>query len=183
MDIEQVVSMLQEVAEAAAPPDFEQRFGYPPGDNHVVLARDATGAAALQAAFPGKVPPDVAAFFTAVSEVSLPDVWNAYFIGPVSWTIELHKASEPRYVRFEDADREVMILASNVGGDMFGLLVAPEGSMLAIPAAGIENGVHRADTAGAPGYRPIADTFGQFLQRLAQAALAGEPDPFDPHRR
>jgi hypothetical protein len=155
---------------------LRQLVGSPPGDNSVTVA--ATDLGTLTAEFGDHLPSDVTEFFSAFTEVSLPDLWNAYFIGPASWSVAVRRAGEPRAVRINGSDVGVIIVASNGGGTLYGIPVAG-GAVLVLPPGGIdERGVYESEFA-----RPVAGSFGEFVERLVSAALAGERDPFDPYRR
>jgi hypothetical protein len=170
MDLVMLGDRLRSVARLAA----ERVVGYSPGENSV----NATPAdpAVLTAEF-GDVPADVLEFFGAFTEVSLPDLWNAYSIGPPSWSVALHRNGEPRAVRLDGSDIEVIIVAWNGGGTLYGIPVAG-GPVLVLPPGGIDkDGVYESAFA-----RPVADSFGEFVDGLVSAALAGEWDPFDPYR-
>jgi hypothetical protein len=171
MDTDLLADRLRSVAKLAA----ERVVGYPPGENSVTAGpADPT---ALTAEFGDHLPADIIEFFSAFTEVSLPDLWNAYFIGPASWSVTLHRNGEPRAVRLNGSDIEVVILASNGGGTLYGIPVEG-GPVLVLPPGGIDkDGVYESKFA-----RPVAVSFSEFLERIVSTALAGEWDPFDPYR-
>jgi hypothetical protein len=171
MDTDLLADRLRSVAQLVT----ERVVGYPPGDNSVTVA--PTDPTTLTTEFGDHLPADITVFFSAFTEVSLPDLWNAYFIGPASWSVALHRGGEPRAVRLDGSDIEVIIVASNGGGTLYGIPVAG-GPVLVLPPGGIdENGVYESEFA-----RPVAHSFGEFLEGLVNAGLAGEWDPFDPYR-
>jgi hypothetical protein len=171
MDVDLLADRLRSVAKLAA----ERVVGYPPGENSVTVG--STDPTALTAEFGDYLPADITEFFSAFTEVSLPDLWNAYFIGPASWSATLHRNGEPRAVRLNGSDIEVIILASNGGGTHYGVPVAG-GPVLVLPPGGIDkDGVYESKFA-----HPVAGSFGEFLEKIVSAALAGERDPFDPYR-
>lgn len=129
----------------------------------------------------GSVPDEVTEFFTEVGEVKLANLWNGYFVGPPSWSASLYQAGEPRAFRKDGQETEIVVVASNGGGVLYAVPVSG-GEVYVLPPSGIDNGVYDADSFMARTFRPVAGSFGEFLDRLAGAALAGEPDPFDPYR-
>jgi hypothetical protein len=170
MDVTLLADRLRAVARLAE----ASVVGYPPDDNTVDVT--PTDPAVLTAEF-GDVPADVLEFFGAFTEVSLPNLWNAYHIGPASWSVTLHRNDEPRAVRLDGVETDVIIVAANGGGTHYGVLVAG-GPVLVLPPGGIDkDGVYESEFA-----RPVAGSFGEFVEGLVSAALAGEWDPFDPFR-
>ncbi|WAL68729.1 hypothetical protein ORV05_13425 [Amycolatopsis cynarae] len=94
--------------------------------------------------FGNRVPGEVLAFFRAVEQISLPDLWNGYFIGPADWT------AEP--------------------------------GMYVMPPTALDNGTYIPESPMATGLRKIAESFEEFLTKLATAAVTATSDPFDPYR-
>src|SRR4030081_3742019 len=92
MDAERHVVQFSEVVRTILD-GFEERNGYPPGENVVVEATGPEHLSALTEEFDGRVPGEVTTFFNRVAEVKLPNLWNGYFIGPTSWVAGIHKAA------------------------------------------------------------------------------------------
>jgi hypothetical protein len=162
---------------------FEERNGYPLGENVVVEATRPEHLSVLTEEFDGRVPEEVTTFFNRVAEIKLPNLWNGYFIGPTSWVAGIHKAAEPGAVRFDGGDREIMVLATNGGGVTYGRPTEGDSGVFVLPPAGIDDGVYLTDSLMARNFREVAGSFEEFLEELASSALAGAPDPFDPYRR
>ncbi|CAM3954083.1 SMI1/KNR4 family protein [Kibdelosporangium persicum] len=141
---------------------------WPPGTNEVVKS---AGIGEVTARFGGRLPAEVAGFFSVIGEVSLPDLWNGYFIGPLGWSADLYRDSSPREVR---GHGEVVVVASNGGGTLYA--IPNTGEVLALPPGGIDDGVYTGPA------REVAESFGEFLERLTLAATSGERDPFDPYK-
>lgn len=81
LDAEWLGRWRDDTAEAVASvmPSFEERMGYPPGDNRVGRQLDATRLALIDEM--GQLfPPDLAMFARVVGEVSLPDIGNGWFV-------------------------------------------------------------------------------------------------------
>ncbi|MCE7010769.1 SMI1/KNR4 family protein [Kibdelosporangium philippinense] len=141
---------------------------YPPGENTV---GEPGGIEELVAEFGGDLPADVVEFFSAIGAVSLPDLWNGYFIGPTSWSSTLRRTGELREVL---GHGDVLVVASNGGGTLYA--IPRTGEVLVLPLAGIENGVYLGQA------REVADSLEDFIDGLINAATSGEWDPFDPDR-
>lgn len=183
IDIATVTELLQAVARAVGT-DFESTHGHPPGTNEVVLADGDHELRLLERELDGRVPAQIAAFFRQVTQVSLVDLWNGYFIGPPSWAAGLHEAAEPRFVRSRDTTHEVIVIASNGGGVLYAAPLPSGGPILVLPNGAIENGTYDAREPMGDGFGPVAADIGEFLQRLIDSALAKDSaDPFDPYTR
>jgi len=159
---------------------FEDRYGYPPGDHHVTPATDTAGIDALKQEFGESLPTSVARLFGTVTEVSLPDLWNGYFIGPASWSIGLHQAAEPRAVAMDDAIVEVLIIGSDGGGSLYALALDGTEAVFSLPPAGIERGVWTRPSNEPT--RKLAGSLNEFLSifvaQLEDYVLHGGPAPF-----
>jgi hypothetical protein len=59
--------------------NFEQRMGYPAGDNHLGPAISPARIAAIEESVP-QLPADLVTFAQVVGEVSLPDIDNGWFV-------------------------------------------------------------------------------------------------------
>ena len=64
----------------------------------------------------GRVPSAVVEFFDVVEEVSLPDVWNGYFLGPVDRVIDAYVDASPRFITVDGEVLEVLTVGSDGGG-------------------------------------------------------------------
>jgi hypothetical protein len=167
---------------------FEETYGYPPEENEVVVAPAGSGGSdALIQEFGGIVPDDVLAFFDRVQMVSLPDFWNAYFIGPVSWIIGLHSSGDIRFIKLSDDPVDLIMLGSDGGGTMYGLVPAEANAVYSLPLDRLEDGVYVPTYRGAwgfesPGFGKIAEGFSDFLWRftigLEDHVANGSAGPF-----
>lgn len=103
--------------------DFEQRFGYPP-DHNVLMDAATRGGSAMAEALRSRVsvPSAVVEFFDLVEELSLPDVWNGYFLGPASRVTATYVDESPRWLAASDGSvREVLVIGSDGGGALYWL--------------------------------------------------------------
>ncbi|GAA4576459.1 SMI1/KNR4 family protein [Planotetraspora kaengkrachanensis] len=179
MDVDSVIKQLHDVVRVLLT-DFEIRYGYPPDTNALVPADGDEELRALSQQLGAPLPADISAFFGAVEEASLPDLWNGYFIGPPSWIAELHRSREPRFIRHGTTTHEVMIIASCGGGVLYAVPLPDGRPILALPNSAIQNGVYDADVAG---FGPVAANLDEFMRTLITAALAEDSiDPFDPYQ-
>lgn len=144
---------------------FEERHGYAPDENEVVerVARlDGSG-----------LPPQVHQFFSAVDRVSLPDVWNGYFLGPAAEVHQRFLDGVLTHVAGSPAPHRVVAVGSDGGGTFFAVDVDAGGTVIRIadPAvrAGVVTGVVEA----------LAGDLDAFLEALvlnvATAADGGTP--------
>jgi len=149
---------------------FEERFGYPPGDNLVVAASRPGGAVILRE-LGGRVPSGVVGFFDAVEEISLPDVWNGYFLGPVDRVVGAYADESPRFITVEGDVVEVLTIGSDGGGALYCVCMEEPAPVFRLDQASIRGGVATAP----PGFtRQIAPDFSGFLEALARAVESSE---------
>ena len=157
---------------------FEERFGYPPDDNLVVAASRPGGAVILRE-LGGRVPSGVVGFFDAVEEISLPDVWNGYFLGPVDRVVGAYADESPRFITVEGDVVEVLTIGSDGGGALYCVCMEEPAPVFRLDQASIRGGVATAP----PGFtRQIAPDFSGFLEALARvssrASKVGSSRPF-----
>lgn len=90
---------------------FEERFGYPPDLNFVATTPGRDGTRLSGAVEPDAVVPlSVVEFFNAIEEVSLPDVWNGYFLGPVRRVIDPYTNGAPRWLMLDGRQIEILVI-------------------------------------------------------------------------
>ncbi|NUT31554.1 MAG: SMI1/KNR4 family protein [Hamadaea sp.] len=158
---------------------FEAKQGYAPADNHVSPAVQADGVIALRRAFDGRAPESVMRFFGAVEEVSLPDFWNGYFLGPAEWSAGLRSAGEPRAMATADGVVDVLIVGSDGGGSLFAVAVDGTDPVYLLPPSAIEDGVWTPGSAQATRLADSLDDFlALFVTGLEDHVLRGGAAPF-----
>lgn len=123
---------------------FRESYGYEPDANYV-RRLDPDSASPFDGDLGFVVPVEVRKFFRAVAEVSLPDVWNGYFLGPPDLGIRAWRAGEPR---------GRIVVGSDGGGALY--VVRPED----------ESPVFRMTDAFDASPVRVAATFDGFLVRL-----------------
>jgi hypothetical protein len=159
---------------------FEERFGYPPDANIVVAARHP-GGTAMRTSLDGRVqaPSAVIDFFDAIEEVSLPDVWNGYFLGPADRVVAAHIEESPRWITVGSELQEVLLIGSDGGGALYCASVEEPAPVFRVDEASIRHGVA---TGALAHVRPLASDFPAFLDALAVAvetsAQGRERPPF-----
>jgi hypothetical protein len=139
---------------------FQERFGYPleEGGNFV---RDPDQGVHVDDRDEVSAPPALAEFYAEVAEVSLPDVYNGYFIHPVSRLAESIEWGLP--VRVEVGSiGDVATFGSDGGGGLFCVALAG-GEVYYLPPGRIVDGVYSGGM-DVPGR--IATDFADFLRRL-----------------
>jgi len=131
---------------------FEGTYGYPPGDNEIVLANADSRSAAAQLEEHPAAAPALISFYGTISEAALPDIDNGHFIHSPDHV--LNDLTE--YGSVHVADRVVGIVFGSDGG----------GNLLAVDPSGA---VHRSTTASWFGDFPlIAASLKDFLTQLQQ---------------
>lgn len=144
---------------------FEERFGYAPSDNLVIAGGDRNSAA-LQHQVGGRVPVAIVEFFDAVEAVSLPDVWNGYFLGPVDRVVSAYVDEGPRSITVEGELQAVLLIGSDGGGALYCASMEEPAPVFRLDQVSIRDGV--ATTP--PGFtRRLAPDFPGFLEAFALA--------------
>ncbi|MEV0093882.1 hypothetical protein [Streptomyces sp. NPDC050738] len=144
---------------------FEDDYGYRPGANEVRAADEDDLRAALDFSREPLAFTDLAAFYSSVGEVSLPDIGNGYFIHSARQV--LHQLAEEGPVFLpESDDPQGMVIASNGGGQLY--------------AADWGGAIHRSRTASQESeFDRVADDLPAFLDLVRRAVLrftrSGEP--------
>jgi hypothetical protein len=158
---------------------FEERFGYP-ADANVVLAAQHPGGTAIRSELDGRVqvPSPVVEFFDVVEEVSLPDIWNGYFLGPSDRVVTAHADESPRWITAESGElQEVLLVGSDGGGALYCASVDEPAPVFRVDQASIRRGVATAP----PGHiQQLASNFPAFLEALAlaiESSAAGHETP------
>ncbi|MFF3257790.1 hypothetical protein [Streptomyces sp. NPDC002932] len=131
---------------------FETAYGYPPGDNDVLVADDQSRAAAARLE-DAAVPAALVTFYSSIAELQLPDIDHGYFIH--SPDLVLNHLTEYGPVRLTD-DRTGIVFGSDGGGILFALDQSGR--------------VHRSTTASwFDDFEPTAPTLTQFLEQFHRA--------------
>jgi hypothetical protein len=146
---------------------FELQFGYAPGLNDVRASQRQIGASDL--------PPDVRKFFESIDEVSLPDAWNGYFLGPAAEVVRRFERSDPGLLTVESDLHRILTIGSDGGGAYFALDLDAGGAVIRVSEATIAGGVLSGVV------RDVAPDMDGFLEALvvnvATVVRGGEP-PF-----
>ncbi|MBW3613908.1 MAG: hypothetical protein KY439_01175 [Actinobacteria bacterium] len=163
--------------------DFEERMGYPPGSNRVSLSTAEESSVALVAEFgEGALPMAILNFFNYFSEIHLPDFWNGYFIGPPSWIVSIHQASEPRSMDVSSREEEILVFGSDGGGALFVVPTSSGSPVYRLPPSLIEGGTYRMIASADPSALIVSNDFDDFLEEflggLEEFVAHGSPGPF-----
>lgn len=116
---------------------FEERLGYQPDANGVKLSADEVDPGIVE------LPGDVRTFFSSVDEVSLPDVWNGYFLGPADITVRSFVEGDPRAVMVGTDEHRAIQIGSDGGGSYYVVDLDSGGSVLRVSEAVLDAGVLR----------------------------------------
>lgn len=144
---------------------FEDRFGYSPDLNELVPGTGRSGSVLRSVvAREVEIPRSVIEFFDAIEEVSLPDVWNGYFLGPVDWVASKHAAREPRWMSVSGDLVEILLVGSDGGGALYAVALS-DGAVYRLEEPAIADGVAR--TAVEHQISRLADDFSDFLDLFA----------------
>jgi len=136
---------------------FQALYGFPHGENSVRWATGTDLDDARRLADDPLMPRAMAAFYTVIAEVSLPDVANGYFIHPASSV--LAQRDLIGYVFLPESD------------DPHGLLIGSDGGGIQC-VADWSGAVHRSTTATLDGeFRQVAETVEQFLDLVRHAVI------------
>ncbi|WP_149182991.1 hypothetical protein [Streptomyces sp. TRM49041] len=131
---------------------FETAYGYPPGDNYVLVADDQSRAAAARLE-DAAVPTALVTFYSSIAELRLPDVDHGHFIH--SSDLVLDHLAEYGPVRLTN-DCTGIVFGSDGGGILFALDHSEQ--------------VHRSTTTSwFDDFEPTAPTLTQFLEQLHRA--------------
>ncbi|MBC9819698.1 hypothetical protein [Terrabacter sp. MAHUQ-38] len=145
---------------------FEERLGYPPDRNVVITAPGRDGSRLSgQLKHDAVAPPSVLEFFDAIEEVSLPDVWNGYFLGPVSRLIATHAERAPRWLMLDGRQVEILVIGSDGGGALYVVGTDEDGAVFRVEEGAVTDGVLRAATEDQ--IRRLSTTFAGFLELWA----------------
>ncbi|MFC0597937.1 SMI1/KNR4 family protein [Streptomyces palmae] len=132
---------------------FETAYGYPPGDNGVLVADGQSRATAARLDDAADLPTTLVTFYSSVSELQLSDVDHGYFIHPPD--LVLDHLTEYGPVRLTD-HRTGIVFGSDGGGKLF-----------AVDRGGQ---VYQSTTASwTDDFQPAAPSLAQFLEQLHRA--------------
>lgn len=95
---------------------FLRTHGFPPGENAVILATDASSEATDALVDLTPIPSDLTTLYWVIGEVSLPDVEHGYFIHSASTAADQFR--EYGSVQVDD-DPSAIVFASDGGGHLF----------------------------------------------------------------
>lgn len=158
---------------------FEERYGYPPDVNVVVTGTGRGGSELrLELGPDTQVPPSIVEFFNVVEEVSLPDVWNGYFIGPATRVAAMHADKRPRWLELGGRRVEILVIGSDGGGALYVVGVEEDSPVFRIEEAAIESGVLCPATERQ--VQRLAANVSAFLELFAsslESYAAGETTP------
>ncbi len=132
---------------------FEATFGYPPGDNEVLLADEESRAATARLKEAVHMPQGLISLYATIAELSLPDIDHGYFVHTPAQV--LNDITQYGPVRVTDHATGVVF-----GSDGGGILFALDG----------DGRVHRSTTPSwFDDFEMSASTLIRFLEQLHQA--------------
>lgn len=135
---------------------FVERRAYEAGDNFIRLAGDA----AIE--WSTDLPHDVVDFFKTVDEVSWPDIWNGYFLGPAREIVRCFSEGDPAVVLVGSERRRVVVVGSDGGGSYFVLDIDAGGTILRVEEAFVRDGILHGIS------HPVAPDLRSFLEALLE---------------
>jgi hypothetical protein len=150
-------------AVASAVLDFEDRYGYAPGEN-AVSGPDTTSAALIAAARPA-IPAVLVDLYAAVGAVDLPDIGNGFFLHTASQVAHAHEARDLWHVRGRH-DADVVIFASDGGGTQYALATPAGSPVYRLPPDLVLDGIYTSED---PRFNVAAPDLSTFLDRVLQA--------------
>ncbi|HEY3002051.1 MAG TPA: hypothetical protein VGJ44_06845, partial [Kribbellaceae bacterium] len=116
--------------------------------------------------------------FNVIEEVSLPDVWNGYFIGPATRVVATYADKYPRWLELGGWRVEILVVGSDGGGALYVVGVEQDSPVFRIEEAAIESGVLCPATERQ--VQRLATDFSAFLELFASSLelhAAGESTP------
>jgi hypothetical protein len=138
---------------------FEERMGYKPDIQETRLVSGDTDHDLSE------LPDPARAFFSTVDEISWPDIWNGYFLGPASETSWRFRNQDPGSVVVGSEQHRSLAIGSDGGGAYFVLDLDAGGTVLHISEATVQDGVLRGIT------KEVAPDLNVFLERLIENVL------------
>ncbi len=145
---------------------FEARMGYTAEEQIIRLADEQTVEIA------SALPDAALRLFLQVDEISWPDVWNGYFVGPTASVVSRHLGREHDRLAIGDSAVPVVVVGSDGGGGYF-----------AIDAGGVVRVVTDPVVVGgvlAGSVAIVANGPEHFLDRLVDNALAAAREDAPP---
>lgn len=148
---------------------FEERMGYEPDVHEIRLVpRDAS----LDLS---DLPEPARQFFSTVDEVSWPDIWNGYFLGPADETVRRLRNRDPGAVLVDSREHRSLPIGSDGGGAYFVLDLEDSGVVLRVSDAAVRDGILRGVVKEVA---PDLDTFLECLVRNALLVADGQQPDF-----
>ncbi|MEU6023830.1 hypothetical protein [Micromonospora sp. NPDC047134] len=155
-------------AVASAVLDFEDRYGYPPGEN---VVREPDPIAAVRPA----IPDDLVDLYATVGAVDLPDIGNGFFLHTASDVAHTHESRDLRHVRGRHV-ADVVVFASDGGGTQYALATPAGSPVYRLPPSLVLDGIYTSED---PRFDVAAPDLPTFLDRLLHAvqtfAASSEP--------
>lgn len=156
--------------------DFENRYGYPPGENTVRTPAAAVDKVLVQRALGIEAEHVLARFYGACDGMELGDFHNGLFLHPLRQVVEfgvLHLVGA--------VDTSVAVIGSDGGGTLIAASLHAQAPVYRCPLAGMRPGGYVADARH--GFRQIDATLSLFLDRVlrefaAFAATGASPSFF-----
>lgn len=147
--------------------NFEQRMGYEPDTQHVRPA----GESSLDLS---DLPEECRTLFASLDEISWPDIWNGYFIGPASEVIQRFRDHEPDKVMVGADEHRAVAIGSDGGGAYFAIDL-DSSYVLRVTQATIDHGTLRGVVEVVA---PSLDAFLEALLKNARAFAKGQEPSF-----
>lgn len=148
---------------------FEERMGYEPDFQKIRATPKGLRLDLSDFPEPARL------FFGSVSEVSWPDIWNGYFIGPVREVVRRRHEADPDRLSVGSVERECAIIGSDGGGSYFVLDLSAEPAVLRVSEATIHG---RVLCGRVEKVAPSFDAFLELLVENAERVAAGSPPVF-----
>ena len=149
---------------------FESHHGYGSGSN-ALLGGSELPFGELETEALVELPPDARHFITTYGGVSLPDLWNGVFLGPMAWIVRM--STELRAVETARESVPITAVGSDGGGGYFVSNRRDPGPIAHLGVGALRDGVLSLPTASAQSSpfaeHVIAATFLDFLTRIVDS--------------
>lgn len=139
-------------------------LGYPLGDNIVAPAKPMLEARKILSLLDKRVDLQVVEFYLACDGIKLPNVWNGFFISPLSRLPDAEKFSLPDRAALPTGEIPILSIGSTGGGDNFARNCST-GEVMFLPPGLVENGLYDGRDGRV---RVVARDFKGFLERIIE---------------
>jgi hypothetical protein len=141
--------------------NFEDGFGYPPGENRLYRATLERGRSAAEALAALGAPAELINFYQEIDQLSMPDVKNGFFVHSCEDVVNGMKGEQPTRLTGY-IDDKIVVFGSDGGGGLFALS-STNGQVYRLSGGASVGSIYEVDEAGVNIIKP---TFWSYLNYL-----------------